>query len=74
MAKAVAVLDRSESFGANPPLFSEVKNALFGKKPRLQSCVFGLGGRDLSEQGIEKVLRDLLAMKVSDKIKYVGLR
>ena len=43
-AKAIAVLDRSESFGANAPLFSEIKNALYDLKqrPKLHSCIFGL--------------------------------
>jgi pyruvate ferredoxin oxidoreductase alpha subunit len=75
-AKAVAVLDRSASFGANAPLYSEVKNALFDLKtrPQLQSYVFGLGGRDILETDIEKVFDDLMKGKLSKEQKYAGLR
>ena len=74
--KVVAVLDRSDSYGANAPLFGEIKNSLYGlaKKPELQSCVFGLGGRDISEEDIEKLFEDLLKNKVSDKLRFIGLR
>jgi pyruvate ferredoxin oxidoreductase alpha subunit len=70
--KKIAVLDRSESFGANPPLFAEIKNAVPGS--RIQSCVFGLGGRDLHSKDIEKVFDDLMKNKFDSKIKYIGLR
>jgi pyruvate ferredoxin oxidoreductase alpha subunit len=75
-AKAIAVLDRSESFGANPPVFGEIKNTLydFNLKPKLQSCVFGLGGRNIYESEIEAVFNDLLDGKVSSDIKYIGVR
>ena len=72
----VCVLDRSESFGANAPLFSEIKNSLYGlnKKPHLQSCMFGLGGRDISEEDIEELFLDLLKGKIDEKVRFIGLR
>lgn len=72
--KKIAVLDRSESFGANPPLFSEIKNSLFDINARVQSYVFGLGGRELLEKDIEKVFDNLMSNKFDEKIKYIGLR
>jgi len=75
-AKAIGVLDRSFSFGANAPLFSEVRNSLFGlgKKPKIQSYVFGLGGRDLLEEHVERVFEELLKGETEDGEKYLGLR
>jgi pyruvate ferredoxin oxidoreductase alpha subunit len=75
-AKTVGVLERSFSFGANAPLFSEVRNSLFdlGEKPRMQSYVFGLGGRDLLEKDIEQAFRELLEGKTTREEKYLGLR
>lgn len=73
----IAVLDRSESFGAIPPICGEIKNALFSSvdNPKVQSIVFGLGGRNIFEEDIRKIFDDLLAGKIDDtKIKYVGLR
>jgi len=73
--KKIAVLDRSVSFGANPPLYSEVKNALFDIKydGKLHSCVFGLGGRNIFIEDIEKTFNDLLDGKL-EKHSYIGLR
>jgi len=74
--KAVGVLDRSFAFGAAAPIYSEVKNSLFDStsKPKLQSYVFGIGGRDLSDYHIEKVFNDLLASKTTGKEDYINLR
>ncbi len=75
-AKAVGVLDRSMSFGANAPVFSEVKNSLYESdaKPKLQSYIFGLGGREIYEHQIERVFDELLKGDVTKEKRYVGLR
>lgn len=72
--KTVAVLDRAFSQGADAPLFSDVKNSLFNlaKRPKVQSYVFGLGGREISESDIEKAYREILAGKVTDSERYLG--
>lgn len=74
--KAVAVLDRSFAFGAAAPIYSEVKNSLYdsSSKPKMQSYVFGIGGRDISDFHIEKVFNDLLAGKTTGREEYVNLR
>lgn len=71
-AKAVGILDRSISFGANAPLFSEILQSLQGVKnsPKMKSCIFGLGGRDIFEEQIEEVFRDLLAGRFH-KVSYI---
>lgn len=75
-AKAVAVLDRAISFGAGAPIYTDVRSALYdsSEKPKLQSYVFGIGGRDLSDFHIEKVFDDLLAGNVSAEERYINLR
>lgn len=75
-AKTVGVLDRSLSFGAYAPLFSEVRNSLYhlAKKPTLQSYVFGLGGRDLLESHVEHAFKELLSGQITHEEKYLGLR
>ncbi|MBD3204525.1 pyruvate ferredoxin oxidoreductase [Candidatus Woesearchaeota archaeon] len=74
--KAVAILDRSESFGADAPIYGEVKNALYNAKshPKLQSYIFGLGGRDIYEKDIENVFESLLKEDIEDKKRYIGVR
>ena len=75
--KKICVMDRSESFGADAPLCGEIKNALFGlaktKTPELQSCIFGIGGRDIFVKDIENIFKGLFGKKIKDKI-YAGLR
>ncbi|MFH1838554.1 MAG: pyruvate ferredoxin oxidoreductase [Candidatus Kuenenbacteria bacterium] len=72
--KAVAVLDRSVSFGGFPPLYSEILNSLQVMNCKLQtaSYIFGLGGQDIFEKDIEKIFNDLLKGKINEKeIKYI---
>ncbi|MHB9004163.1 MAG: pyruvate ferredoxin oxidoreductase, partial [Coriobacteriia bacterium] len=60
--KAVAVLDRSESFGAQGgPLFLEVRSALYDSSARLPivNYIYGLGGSDVRLELIESVYSDL---------------
>lgn len=74
--KAVGVLDRSISFGSYSPVCSEVRSALYNlkKRPKLQDYIYGLGGRNIGLKDIEKVFAELMKGKVSDNIKYIGLR
>ena len=69
-AKAVCVLDRAINFGTEAPLYTEIKNALFDskKKPRIESRIFGLGGRDIFEEQIEEVFNSLLIGKKGGNI------
>ena len=60
--KAVAVLDRSESFGAEGgPLFLEVRSALYDLDARVPvvDYIYGLGGADVKTELIERVFTDL---------------
>ncbi|NOQ68356.1 pyruvate ferredoxin oxidoreductase [Patescibacteria group bacterium] len=75
-AKSVAVLDRSMSFGNFSPVFTEVKSALYGsnKKPKLHNYIYGIGGRNIGINDIEKVFNNLIKKSSSGKINYIGLR
>lgn len=75
--KVVGVLDRAIAFGAYAPLYTEIRNALFEaeNKPKLQSYVYGLGGRDIFKSDIKKVFEELLSGNVDSQTqKYIGLR
>jgi pyruvate ferredoxin oxidoreductase alpha subunit len=80
-AKAVAVMDRSMSFGGNGgAVCSEVRHALYDVQvhPYVTDYIYGLGGRDTSPGQIRKIYEDLqktVQTKHADEpIKYVGLR
>ena len=79
--KAVAVLDRAESFSAcGGPVGSEVKAAMFdaGVNVKAVNYFYGIGGRDYTVESATEVFEDL--MKIADgsmepeNFKYVGLR
>ena len=78
--KAVAVMDRSDSFSAmGGPVFSELRSALYGKTEiPVVNYVYGLGGRDVPGTDVEKVYRDLEGIAASGKfnelVSYLGVR
>ncbi len=79
--KGVAVLDRSVSFGGfGGPLFTEVRSALYDapSRPLIINFFYGLGGRDIYPEDIEKALERteevVKAGKIEQHIDYLGLR
>lgn len=61
-AKAVAVMDRAETFSTQGgQLFTELRAAFYDepKKPLMRNYIFGLGGRDTTTVEIHKVFSDL---------------
>ncbi len=75
--KVIGVLDRSLAFGAYAPLYSEIRNALFEleNRPKLQSYIYGLGGKDIFKSDIKKVFEELLAGDVNpEEQRYIRLR
>ncbi len=77
--KAVAVMDRSDSFGAfGGPVFSEVRSALLGEDTQVVNYIYGLGGRDIRQDQVEKVITETAEVartrKVKTYINYLGVR
>jgi pyruvate ferredoxin oxidoreductase alpha subunit len=80
-AKAVAVMDRSMSFGGNGgAVFHEVRHGLYdaASHPYIVNYIYGLGGRDTSPTQIRKIFEDLQKIlqtrQIGDLVRYVGLR
>ncbi|RLG60741.1 pyruvate ferredoxin oxidoreductase [Candidatus Geothermarchaeota archaeon] len=81
--KAVAVMDRSMSFGAlGGQLFIEIRNALYDLKnrPLVINYIYGLGGRDVPAKDIKKVFEETSEIakrgfvKKNELIRFLGLR
>ncbi len=75
--KAVIVLDRSASFGAEAPLYEAVKSALYNVtiRPQLGSYVYGLGGRDILPEHVRSAFEDAISGNlIADEQRYLGLR
>ena len=79
--KAVAIMDKSMSFGGNGgPVFQEVRHVLYDlpTHPCVVNYIYGLGGRDTSPSQMRKIYEDLQKIlqtkHVETPINYVGLR
>ena len=80
-AGAVAVLDRSISFGApGGPVHKEIRAALYGTDCRtpIVNYIYGLGGRDINTDQIRSVFEDMEKVAggptPEDNIRFIGLR
>ena len=80
-AKAVTILDRSDTFSnSGGPVFNEIRSAFYEKKdkPFIVNYIYGLGGRDINVEDIEKVYTDLEKIlkqkKVETLVNYLGVR
>jgi pyruvate ferredoxin oxidoreductase alpha subunit len=79
--KAVAVMDRSMSFGGNGgAVFHEVRHVLYDAEvhPYVVNYIYGLGGRDSSPKELRTIYADLQRIlrtkRVEKPIQYLGLR
>ena len=78
--KVIAVLDRSDSFGAEGgPLFMEMKSALYDLKERpiVAGYIYGLGGREITPPMIKDIYARLEKITYSKEIPkqvYLGVR
>jgi len=79
--KAVAVMDRSNSFGGyGGAVFHEIRHVLYDAKshPRVVNYVYGLGGRDMPPDIIQNIYRDLQEIlktrRVKDYVQFAGVR
>ena len=78
--KAVAVLDRSDSFGAfGGPVFSELRSSLFkNSDAEIVNYIYGLGGRDITQNDVENVFSEIKDIsktgKVKEYVQYLGVR
>ena len=78
--KAVAVLDRADSFNAvSGPLYSEITSALYGAaQVPVVNYIYGLGGRDISVNMLHRVAKETYNIartgKFEKPMSYLGVR
>ena len=80
-AKAVGVMDRSDSFGAQGgPLYTEVRSALYetSQRPAVHNFIYGLGGRELYPKNIDEAVALLERAAAGEEIQqtrhYLNVR
>ena len=74
-------MDRSHSFGAlGGPMFHEMRHVFYDTPthPHLVSYIYGLGGRDMPPNLINKIYQDLLEIvrmnRVEKLVQFIGVR
>jgi pyruvate ferredoxin oxidoreductase alpha subunit len=79
--KAVAVMDRSLSFGGHGgAVFHEIRHILYDAPthPYVVNYIYGLGGRDTPPNLIHKIYRDLQRIletqRIEKPVQFIGLR
>lgn len=80
--KAVAILDKADGLnGVGGPLFTDVTSAMIVNgvvEPKVVNYIYGIGGRDVKMNDIEKVYTDLEEIakvgKVEEPYRYLGLK
>lgn len=79
--KAIAVMDRAESFGADAgPAYLELRSAMYDleKRPPIINYIYGLGGRDVGRELIRRVYTDLGDLAGGrggvELVNYLGLK
>ncbi|GAB4543381.1 MAG: 2-ketoisovalerate ferredoxin oxidoreductase subunit alpha [Thermodesulfovibrionia bacterium] len=78
--KAIAVLDRADSFGAYGPLFVEIVSSTLhlDKRPFMINKIYGLGGRDFLPEHAVGVLDELIGILDTGRVnlikEYIGVR
>ncbi|MBU1026304.1 MAG: pyruvate ferredoxin oxidoreductase [Candidatus Margulisbacteria bacterium] len=72
--KAAAIMDRSDMYSnQGGPLFSELRSAMYEAKdkPLLTNYVYGLGGREISLEDIQKIFAEQKEAAASGKVKQL---
>jgi len=76
-AKAIAILDRSESLSTQAgPVATEVKAALYdaGLNLPTKPYIYGLGGREIYVDQIKNVYKNLINLKKTEPVSYIGVK
>ena len=79
--KVLTVMDRSLSLGTfGGPLYNDVRNVLYDikERPRVDSVIYGLGGRDVTTNDIKAVFKKAIMKtngdKIQESVNYLGMR
>jgi pyruvate ferredoxin oxidoreductase alpha subunit len=68
----VAVIEKAINPGSGGPLYLETKAAIFELgKINIQNYIAGLGGHDISEKMIAKIIKEMRG-RTTNKIKFVN--
>jgi len=79
--KAIATLDRSAPGGTFGALYNEISGAMYqsDNKPIINNYIYGLGGRDMTQNDLKEIFRDIKKNADAGKLttplqQFSGLR
>ncbi|OGB87135.1 pyruvate ferredoxin oxidoreductase [candidate division WOR-1 bacterium RIFCSPLOWO2_02_FULL_46_20] len=75
--KAAVILDRSDTYcNQGGQLYTEIRSAMYeaAKKPLLANYIYGLGGREISLEGIRQIYKQLQECQSSGQVIHFGVR
>lgn len=78
-AQVLIVLDRCVSFGAQAPVFSEIRSCFYQEKdrPQIYSFIGGLGGRDIAVREFEQMIdkgNEIVQKGIKEEFEFIGVR
>ena len=68
--KKIAVVEKAISLGAAGPLFMDLQSVFAGQKAN--NYIVGLGGRDIRQNMIKKIINDIIRGKDKGRVKFIG--
>jgi len=76
--KAIGVIDRTYTYGAFGPFYTEIVAALYGQeeRPLLKNYLVGIGGRDVRPRDIRDVYNNLVQVArdgLDEEVTWHGL-
>jgi len=78
MTNIIGVCDRSYTFGHWGAMAQEIRGALYGQAdtPILKNYIWGLGGKDITPDVVEKVFMKTLALtdKLDQEVEWIGVK
>ena len=67
--KHIAVVEKAIGPGQSGPLYTDVKSALKKNNVNTKNYIVGLGGRDVTEQNINNIIKDVV--RGNEEIKFI---
>jgi pyruvate ferredoxin oxidoreductase alpha subunit len=70
LCSKIAVIEKAISLGATGPLYADLKT--ISGVTKINNYIVGLGGRDVRQNMIKKIINDIINNKDKDQVKFIG--
>jgi pyruvate ferredoxin oxidoreductase alpha subunit len=70
LCSKIAVVEKAISLGATGPLYADLKT--ISGSAKINNYIVGLGGRDVRQTMIKKIINDIINSKNNNQVKFIG--